>query len=61
MKTTPHLFWLTIEAYPPGHDGAAFGDVVPRCFPEGKPKVNPSRFEAQSSLYRIGGGGLNQS
>jgi hypothetical protein len=36
MKTAPHLFWLAIEAYPPGHTVAAFGDFVPRCFPEGK-------------------------
>ena len=36
LKTTPLLFWLTTEAYPPGNAGVTFGDVVPRCFPEGK-------------------------
>jgi hypothetical protein len=41
VKTTPHLFWLTIEAYPLGHAGAAFGDVVPRRIPERKNQSQP--------------------
>jgi hypothetical protein len=60
MKTAPHLFWLTTEAYPLGHAGVAFGDILPRCFPDGTAQVTPSSSEAPSSLCRIGGGGFNQ-
>jgi hypothetical protein len=51
LKTAPHLFWLTIEAYPPGHAGAAFGDVVPRCFPEGKKPMPTPRTPRHNLRY----------
>jgi hypothetical protein len=36
VKTAPHPSGLTIEAYLPGHVGAGFSGVLPRCAPVSK-------------------------